>query len=184
MVMQKIVEIPEGVSVGLEEGNLVVRGPKGELKRKFSGVKLDVQEGKAIFTSGERRKEKSLAGTWSAHLRNMIIGVTQEWEARLKVVYSHFPMKFNVEGNKLIIQNFMGERKARTAKIYDNAGVEVRKDEVVITGIDKEEVGQTAANIELATKVKGYDRRVFQDGCHLIQKCKPIEKSAEGEKNE
>ncbi|MCK4496795.1 MAG: 50S ribosomal protein L6 [Candidatus Aenigmarchaeota archaeon] len=183
--MQKKVEIPDGVTVGVEQGNLVVKGPKGEMRKSPKGVKVDIKDKEVILSSGsERRKEKAMVGTWSAHLRNMIIGVTQGWEARLKTVYSHFPVKFNIEDEKVIIQNFMGERKPRTAKIVGDAKVDVKKDEVVITGIDKDDVGQTAANIELTTKVKGYDRRVFQDGCHLIQKCKPIEESTEGEKNE
>ncbi len=183
--MQKTLEIPDGVKVGMEQGNLVVSGPNGELRKPIKGVKVGIGDKEVTLSSGtERRKEKALVGTWSAHLRNMIIGVTQGWEAKLKIVYSHFPVKFNIEGERVVIQNFMGERKPRVAKIFGNTKVEVKKDEILITGTDKDEVGQTAANIELTTKVKGYDRRVFQDGCHLIQKCRPIEKPEEGEKND
>ncbi len=173
--MKKIVEIPDGVKVELRDGELTVTGPRGELKRAVARVNIHVSEGKVLISSDtSRRREKSMVGTWNAHLKNMIIGVTQGWEAKLKVVYSHFPVKFNTDADKIVIQNFMGERESRTAKIYGGAKVDVKKDEVVITGTDKEEVGQTAANIEITTKVKGYDRRVFQDGCHLTQKCKPI----------
>lgn len=183
--MNKEIEIPDGVTVAMEEGNLLVRGPKGELRKAPRGVKIVIKDKKVTLNSfSERRKDKALAGTWVAHLVNMITGVTRGWEARLKVVYSHFPVKFNVEGNRIVIQNFMGERKERVAKISGkDTKVDVKKDDVIITGIDKEEVGQTAANIELTCKVKGYDRRVFQDGCHLTQKCRPIEepeKSGEG----
>ena len=52
--------------------------------------------------------------------------------------------------------------------------MKVEKDEVSITGVDIERVGNTAANIEIAAKINKFDRRVFQDGCHLIQKCKPL----------
>lgn len=181
--MEKTVNIPDGVNVSMEEGNLVVKGPKGELKKAVRGVRADVREKTATFTSvSERRKDKAVTGTWRAHLSNMITGVTNGWEARLKIVYSHFPIKFNVDGSKVVIQNFLGERKERTSKIAGDVKVDVKKDEVVISGIDKEDVGQTAANIELTCKVRGYDRRVFQDGCHLTQKCKPIEKP-EGKPN-
>lgn len=174
--MQKTVEIPDGVKVELRGNELVVNGPKGELKRTVKGVTIHVSEDKVLISSGtERRKEKAMVGTWNAHTRNMITGVTRGWEAKLKVVYSHFPVKFKIEGDRLVIQNFMGGRKSRVAKTYGDVKVDVKKDEIVITGIDKENVGQTAASIELTTKVKGYDRRVFQDGCHLIQKCKPLE---------
>ena len=48
--------------------------------------------------------------------------------------------------------------------------MEVKGDTVIVTGIDKELVGQTMANIEQATKVRGFDIRVFQDGIYLVEK--------------
>ncbi len=176
--MIKEVPILEGVEVKLEGNELTVRGPKGELKRKFQhhAVKMEVKDNKIVVSSeNNRRKIKAIVGTWAAHVKNMMIGVTKGWQAKLKIVYSHFPIKFSVEGNKAVIQNFLGERDGRTARIYDDVRVELKKDVVVVTGINKEHVGQTAANIESAAKVKGFDRRVFQDGIHLIQKCTPIE---------
>jgi large subunit ribosomal protein L6 len=175
--MEKTINIPDGVSVSMDEGNLVVKGPKGELKRAVRGVNIDISEEIVTFTSvSERRKDKAVMGTWKAHLGNMIIGVTEGWEAKLKIVYSHFPIKFNVDGSKIVIQNFLGERKDRVTKATGDVKVEAKKDEVIISGINKEDVGQTAAKIELICKIKRHDRRIFQDGCHLIQKCKPIEK--------
>jgi large subunit ribosomal protein L6 len=174
--MQKAVEIPDGVEVAIHDGNLTVKGPKGELSRPFGGVRMETKDRSAVITSySDRRKPGALVGTWTAHLRNMITGVTRGWEARLKAVYSHFPVKFTIEGDRVTIQNFMGERRSRSARIMGDVKVDIRKDEIVITGIDKESVGQTAANIEIAAKVRGYDRRVFQDGCHLVQKCRPAE---------
>ena len=72
--------------------------------------------------------------------------------------------------DELIINNFLGERKPRSARILPGAKVEIGKDEVSITGIDKEQVGQTMANIEQATKVRGFDIRIFQDGIYLVEK--------------
>lgn len=181
---EKTVQIPDGVEVKLEGNSLVVRGPRGELSREFRDprIRTEVKPDNVRFSSEiKRRKVLALLGTWAAHSRNMITGVTNGWEARLKVVYSHFPIKLGQEGDKVLIQNFMGERKPRVASIIGETKVELKKDEIILTGINKEEVGQTAANIELAAKVTGYDRRVFQDGCHLAQKCKPIEQDEEGE---
>ena len=178
--MIKKVEIPEGVEVRLESGELSVKGPKGELRRVFlnPNVKMEIKGNEITISSdSDRRKTKAIVGTWASHCRNMITGVTQGWEAKLKIVYSHFPIKFNVQGNTAVIQNFLGERKDRTARIYDGTTVDVKKDEIIVRGIDKEAVGQTAANIETAAKVKGFDRRVFQDGIHLVQKCSPIEEN-------
>jgi large subunit ribosomal protein L6 len=187
IIMEKSVEIPDGITVKLEGRELVVSGPRGELRKNLRGspVKIDLSQGKATFsTESERRKIKTHSGTWAAHLRNMITGVTQGWEARLKVVYSHFPIKFSVEGNSIKIGNFLGERKDRMARIKGDVKVEVQKDTVILTGNDREEVGQAAALIELTAKVRGYDKRVFQDGIHLIQKTAPIQEEAkEGEQH-
>ena len=74
----------------------------------------------------------------------------------------------------------MGERNPRKARIVGQTKVDIKKDEIIVTGIDKEDVGQTSANIELATKVTGYDRRIFQDGCYITQKCcQAMEKETE-----
>jgi large subunit ribosomal protein L6 len=100
----------------------------------------------------------------------MIKGVTQGFEYRMKVVYSHFPMQLKVEGKKLLINNFLGEKKARYANILGETKVKTGADMVTITGINKEDVGQTAANIEQATKIKRFDPRVFQDGIYIVEK--------------
>jgi large subunit ribosomal protein L6 len=176
--MEKTVEIPEGVAVKLEGRTLMVSGPRGEFRKglRASPVRVEISGGTATFSSeNERRKVKAHAGTWAAHLRNMITGVTRGWEARLKIVYSHFPMKFSVEEDRVRIGNFLGERKDRTVRVKGDVRVELQKDVVVVTGNDREEVGEAAALLEQAAKVRGYDKRVFQDGIHLIQKTSPIE---------
>jgi large subunit ribosomal protein L6 len=178
IIMEKSVEIPDGVKVKLEGRELVVTGPRGDLRKNLRGspVKVDISKERVVFSSeDERRKTKAHTGTWASHLSNMITGVTKGWEARLKIVYSHFPIKFSVEGNSVKIGNFLGERKDRLARAKGDVKVEAQKDTVIITGNDREEVGQAAALIELTTKVRGYDKRVFQDGIHLIQKTTPIE---------
>lgn len=180
--MEKIVEIPEGVTVKLEGRELIVSGLRGELRKNIRGgpVRIEVSEDRVVVSSeNDRRKVKAYAGTWASHLRNMITGVTNGWDAKLKIVYSHFPMKFTVEGDTVRIGNFLGERQDRTAKVRGDVKVELKKDIVIVSGNDKEEVGQAAAVIETAAKVKGFDKRVFQDGSHLIQKTSPIETGGE-----
>jgi Ribosomal protein L6P/L9E len=152
---------------------IVVKGSNGTQEREFVDPQLRrAVEGRTIkvtFTS-KRRKDHALAGTVAAHLKNMMIGVTKGYEARLKVIYSHFPMKLQVEGNTFIVQNFMGGRSSKKTEILDGVKVEVKKDDVIVTGPNKEDVGQTAGRIEQITKVTGFDRRVFQDGIHLTAK--------------
>lgn len=168
------IKIPDGVQITVEGKTIHVKGPKGEVSKLLSHPKLTLAvSGKIVSISclqSPNRKEKALMGTYKAHIKNMIKGVTQGYECTMKTVFSHFPIKSNVEGNQLVIQNFLGERFARRAEILDKIKVEVKGDVIIITGIDKEKVGQTAANIERATKVKNRDIRVFQDGIYITKR--------------
>ena len=181
--MKKTVEVPEGVSARMEGNELAVSGPKGELRRSFRNARVKLRiEGNTIEVESdiERRKVNSLVGTWAAHIRNMIAGVQSGWSVTLKVVYSHFPVKIGVEGDRFVVQNFMGEKKARSAGIPEGVSVKADKDTVTVSGADKELVGQAAANIELCTKVRGYDKRVFSDGIYILGK--PVQGAPEGGK--
>lgn len=172
--IEHTVEIPEGVSTSIDGDNVTITGPNGNTSREFSSSRVSLfQEGGALLVRVDmpRRKDKALAGTWKAHLNNMIKGVTDGFTYTLKAFYSHFPMTLNVKGSELIVNNYFGERVPRTAVIVPGAEVKVQnKTEVVVSGIDKEAVGQTAANIERCTTVKKRDRRVFQDGIYLLEK--------------
>ena len=169
------VTIPEGVTASLSEDGVVsIQGPKGSLTRQFTNSNLDLfQEGGALIvrTDMPRRKMKALAGTWNAHLNNMVKGVTDGFTYSLKAVYSHFPMTLSVKGNIFVVNNYFGEKVPRNADILEGVDVKVNnKVEVVVSGINKENVGQTAANIERCVTVKNRDRRVFQDGIYLVGK--------------
>jgi large subunit ribosomal protein L6 len=167
------VEIPEGVEVSVEGSNITVKGPKGQITRRlyFREIVIEKEDSHLIVNSRlDRKKQRAMVGTLAAHIANMVAGVTKGFEYRMKVVYSHFPIQLKANPDELIINNFLGERKPRSAKILPGAKVEVLKDEVVVTGINKENVGQTMANIEQATRVRGFDIRVFQDGIYLVDK--------------
>ncbi len=167
------IKIPDGVTVTIENNILTVKGEKGELKRIFSHPKINIKiNGNAIEVNGKnvRRKELALIGTIVAHTKNMIKGVTEGFEYKMKTVFSHFPIKTSVEGNEFIIQNFLGERAARRAKILEGINIEIKGDDITVQGINKEKVGQTVANIERATSVKRRDTRVFQDGVYRISR--------------
>ena len=173
--IEHIVTIPEGVTASIsEDGVVTIAGPKGSLSREFVSTRIDLlQDGNGLLVRSDlpRRKEKALAGTWNAHLNNMVKGVTDGFTYTLKALYSHFPMTLAVKGNQFVVNNYFGERVPRRSDIL--SGVEVKisnKVEITVSGIDKENVGQTAANIERSTTVKNRDRRVFQDGIYLIHK--------------
>ncbi len=167
------IEIPEGVNVSYKNYMLHVKGPKGELDREFKHdrVEMSVEDGKiVIYCALPKKKDYSLAGTWEAHVRNMVKGVTGGFEYHLKILFAHFPMKVSVKGDKVVIENFLGERSPRYAKIYGDVKVEIKGDLVVVKSVNKEHAGQTAANIERATRIKDRDPRVFQDGIYIVKK--------------
>lgn len=174
MILQEI-DIPSGIEVKVEGNKVLVKGEKGEVQREFKllkGIKISLEDGKIkIISELERRRFKKIVRTIEAHIKNMIKGAQQGFRYRLKICFSHFPINVRVEGDKVIIENFLGERSPRIAKIVGNTKVEVKGDEIIVISADKEAAGQTASNIELATRIRGIDRRVFQDGIYIIEKC-------------
>jgi large subunit ribosomal protein L6 len=130
-------------------------------------------EGREVYIRCElpKRREKAIVGTYAAHVRNMIEGVSKGWRYRMKIVYSHFPMKPSVKGKEFVLENFLGERHPRRADILgDETDVKIEADQVTVQGPDLEAVSQTAANIEQMTRIKGFDPRVFQDGIYIVAK--------------
>ncbi len=167
------VEIPDGVKVSYENYMLRVEGPKGKIEREFIHDRLGMRvedDRVIIYAPLPRKKDYALAGTWRAHVNNMFKGVTEGFEYHLKILYAHFPMKVSVKGDRVVIENFLGERSPRYAKIHGDAKVEIKGDTVIVKSVNKEHAGQTAANIEKATRIKNRDPRVFQDGIYIVKK--------------
>jgi len=169
----RTIKIPEGVSVSLSRDVFTARGPKGTVERKFwyPGIKIEVREEEILVDAESSRKEqKAMVGTFTSHIKNLVTGVSEGFEYKMTIVYAHFPMQVKVDGKTLIIGNFLGEKKPRVAKILGETKVKVTGNEVSVSGINKEDVGQTAANIEQKTKIKRFDPRTFQDGIYIVQK--------------
>jgi large subunit ribosomal protein L6 len=172
-VINREIEMPSGVKATLKEGILTIKGPRGELQRSFIHPRVNLKlegEKAVVHCTKPRRSEMGLSGTWASHVNNMVIGVTNGFQYKMRIIYSHFPIKTSVKGNKLVVENFLGERHPRTAKILDGVTAKISGDSITLEGNNKESVGQTAANIEKATIVKGYDPRVFQDGIYLVSR--------------
>ena len=170
----KEITITEGVSAEAEGNKVKVIGNKGELKREFKLVhdtKIQKQDNKiTVVSESSKRKAKALVGTIIAHVRNMIKGVTEGYVYKMKIVYSHFPMNVKVDGDKVITQNFLGERKPRIAKIAGDTQVKIEGQDVAVTGINLEDVGLTASSIEQSCRIVGYDKRRFSDGIYIYSK--------------
>lgn len=166
---------PTGVTLKITGGRLVAKGPLGTVERAFPSdavsVKVDGPLARvALVPPSRRKRSRALLGTWAAHVANIGGGLTRGVEARLKVVAAHFPMKVQVRGEELVIENFLGERYPRSTRLLSGTKAEVDGDIVRISGYDLEQVGQSAANIERATRIRDYDPRVFQDGIYLIER--------------
>jgi len=168
-----LVKIPEGVKVKVEGRVVTVTGEKGTLTRDFSHAPIFILlEGNVVKVQANwpRKKEASLVGTVSSHIKNMITGVTKGFTYKLKIVFSHFPISVKVGEKTVAIENFTGERSPRVAKIMGEAKVVAKGEDVIIQGINIEDVSQTASNIERATKVKLKDPRVFLDGIYVYER--------------
>jgi large subunit ribosomal protein L6 len=167
------IEVPVKVQFAFEGGVVKVKGPQGEVTKRLSDPRIKIEKkGNKVLISSKtaRAKEKALLGTFGAHIRNMFVGVTNGFEYKMKIVYAHFPIKTSIKGDVFLIENFLGEKAPRKAKILGATKVSIKGDQVVLTGADVENAGQTAANIERATKVRGFDLRIFQDGIYIIEK--------------
>ncbi|HUR68067.1 MAG TPA: 50S ribosomal protein L6 [Candidatus Thermoplasmatota archaeon] len=167
------IHVPEGVNVTITGSTIKIKGKSGELTRSFASPMIQMKkEGKDVIVHADlpRKKTRALVGTWSAHIRNMVKGVQEPYEYKLKICFSHFPIKVKVTGDKVVIENFLGERTPRRARIMGASKVKISGEEILVTGPDVEHVSQTAANMEQACIIRGFDPRVFQDGIYITSK--------------
>lgn len=170
----KKVEIPEGVEVSIVGDKVTVKKGDKKNEREFDFAKVKVEKkGNEIILENKKasKNEKRKINTTASHLRNMIKGVGEKFEYKLKVCFSHFPITVEVRGSEAIIKNFLGERFPRKVRIPTGANVEVDKEIITVTSSDKEIAGQAAANFENVTRITNRDRRIFQDGIFITNKC-------------
>jgi large subunit ribosomal protein L6 len=173
MATERTVTIPKGVKIEVDGPMVRVSGPRGQLERtfRFPQITLTLRDDTLVIsTTADRKRTIAMVGTIQAHVQNMVRGVTEGFEYRMKVVYSHFPIQLKLSGDRLEINNFLGEKKPRYAQIVPGVTAKVGNDEIILTGIDREKLGITSANIEHATKIKYRDPRIFQDGIYRVQR--------------
>jgi large subunit ribosomal protein L6 len=172
-VPQKVIEVPADVTATLQGRTLSVKGKLGEAKKHFDKVNVNLSvQGKQILVTpfSTKKKDNVIINTVTSLVGNMVTGVTKGYTYRLKVVYAHFPITVKTKGDQVLVENFVGERSPRVAQIVGGSKVTIEGDDVIVKGVSLEDVGQTAANIELATKIKRKDQRVFLDGVYIYQK--------------
>jgi large subunit ribosomal protein L6 len=168
------VEAPASVTIK-KEGNLIqVKGPLGTVKKDFTKLPatVTVQGNKiTIKPYGTRKRDLAVTNTARSIIGGMIKGVEKGYTYKLKIIFAHFPISVKVKGKEVHVENFFGERSARISRIIGDATkVSIVGEDVVIQGPSLEDVSQTAANIELSTRTKGKDQRVFLDGLYIYSK--------------
>jgi len=171
--MIEYVEIPNSVNISIENGKIYVKGPKGEKYRNINNrnIIVEIRENKIIFKAYyPSRKIIKDMNAMVAHIKNDIDGVTKGFVYKLKGISVHFPLKLKLQNNKLIIENYMGERDIKEIEIPMGVKATLNENEITLEGYDIELLGNLAGLIENSVKPKEKDLRKFQDGIYIIQK--------------
>lgn len=172
-VQQTAIEMPSGVTAALQGRMLSVKGKLGEARKNFDKINVNISvDGNKVVVSpfSVKKRDNVIINTVTSIINNMVTGVTKGYTYRLKVVYAHFPITVRTKGSQVLVENFVGERSPRVSQIVGECKVSVEGDDIVVKGVSLEDVGQTAANVELATKIKRKDQRIFLDGVYIYHK--------------
>ncbi len=151
---RKIV-VPEGVTVTIEDHNVTVKGPKGELSTSIveNITVKQVENELEVLRSNEDQNTKAMHGTTNANIKNMIVGVTEGYAKNLEIIGVGY--RFTVKGNILVIS--AGYSHPVEMAIPTGLTVEsISNTEIVVKGIDKILVGEFAANVRKVRQPEPY----------------------------
>ncbi|GCB66081.1 hypothetical protein scyTo_0014953, partial [Scyliorhinus torazame] len=189
ILSNQIVDIPDNVDVTLKGRTVIVKGPRGTLRREFNHINLELS---LLGTKKKKlrvdkwwgnRKELATVRTICSHVQNMIKGVTIGFRYKMRSVYAHFPINVVVQetGSLVEIRNFLGEKFIRRVRMKSGVSCivsQAMKDELVLEGNDIELVSNSAALIQQATTVKNKDIRKFLDGIYVSEKGSVVESAS------
>jgi large subunit ribosomal protein L6 len=168
------VEAPASVKLTKEGNTLVAKGKLGTVKKDFTKLPATITlDGNKVTIKpyGKRKRDLAVTNTARSIIQSMVKGVEKGYTYKLKVIFAHFPISVKVKGKEIHVENFFGERSPRVAQIVGDATkVNVAGEDVLIQGPSLEDVSQTAANVELATRIKDKDQRVFLDGLYVYSR--------------
>lgn len=162
-----------GVDIEVTKESINVKGKEGQVSLPLVHpfLKIERKENTLFIEADKDNKfQKAIAGTLAAQIKNTIKGVSDLYTAELELVYMHFPASLKLTGNKIVIENFVGERKPREISILEGVKAEIKGNKIFLSGVDKYKVGQLAGTIESKIQVKNKDRRVFKDGVFITKK--------------
>ena len=162
------ISIPENVTVTVNDNNVVVKGPKGELSTKLTkGISVEV-ENNEIVVKRDNDSFKTMHGTTNANINNMITGVTTGFEKKLEAVGVGY--RFQVKGNTVVVN--AGYSHPVEMIVPEGITVEAPSNtELFIRGINKCLVGEFAANIRKIRQPEPYKGKgIRYSGEHIIRK--------------
>jgi len=166
-------QIPEGISCHYKDEIFSCSKSGVSLSRRMHipGVQFQIKGNEIHLDTAKGNKNQfKMMKSNIAHLNNLFKGLNEKYTYQLEACNVHFPMTLKVDAGKLTINNFLGEKVPRHALILPDVHVDVKGQKITVTSHNKDHAGQTAANIEKATKIRNRDRRVFQDGIFITEK--------------
>merc|ERR1712166_893567 len=168
------VDTLKGTTVVVNERHIVVTGPRGKLERTFRHANLEIKMVKAnkmrVDAWFANRKELAVVRTICTHVKNMMIGVTQGYQYKMRAVYAHFPINLTLspgpsgKDTAIDIRNFLGEKIVRRVECHAGVKLSLSKD------VKDEIVSLTAALIQQICDVKNKDIRKFLDAIYVSEK--------------
>ncbi len=164
------VAMPEGVEAKIEDKIVTVKGPKGELSFKTGfkvEVKIDPEKGIVVEQKEVTKQARAMWGTTRAMINNMVVGVTVGFEKQLELHGVGY--KMSVQGDKLNLS--LGFSHPVVKIIPKGLEVSIEKEVLTVKGIDKQLVGEFAAETRSFKKVEPYKGKGFRYvGEHFIKK--------------
>ena len=150
------VGLPAGVTITVSEGNLVtVKGPKGELSQQISSDMIIKQEDGVLTVErpSEQKKHKALHGLSRTLINNMVVGVTEGYSKTLEIVGVGY--RAQLQGKNLVL-NVGYSHPVEFTEIPGITFECPSPNTIIISGIDKQLVGQVAANVRITRKPEPY----------------------------
>jgi len=149
------IKLPEGIQASIEDGFIIVKNSKGELKQKIHElVIVEIKDGNITVDvkNKDSKKEKAFWGLFRSLINNMVEGLEKGFEKKLEV--NGVGYKVSVSGQKLILN--VGYSHSVEMEIPEGIKAEVEKNLITISGIDKQKVGEVSANIRKVRKPEPY----------------------------
>ncbi len=161
--------VPSGVEVSVADGVLTVKGPKGTLTKQIHpAVTITVADGHVTVTPVEGRDEaKAMHGTYAAHVKNMLAGVTEGYTKKLEIEGVGY--RAEVKGRTLVLS--MGFSHPVNMEVPEGIEALVEKSVITLTSFDKELLGQFAANVRAVRPPEPYKGKgIRYAGEYIIRK--------------